>query len=165
MASSTGGGGRRARVAPADDGDADGAPSASAELRSSRDKLMGGASGSAARAGGGGGGGDGGAGNRQLQQQRSLDEELAEQEQDLTEIETAIGQVANRADIIKEQLDQQTVLLDDIGVGVGRTESAMQSISRRTADLVSKSGGPRPFCIIAFLVAVILVLLMLIIYS
>lgn len=73
---------------------------------------------------------------------------------------TRIGQVGLQ---IHEELDQQSGMLDELETDIEGTSTRLQAAQKKIDHMLRKAGLKGQFCIIIFLIAVLVVLLVLVI--
>lgn len=67
--------------------------------------------------------------------------------------------------IISKEIETQNKSLDNLELDVERAKESTDSILKKTRELVSKSGGYKMVCIIVALLAILIVLVLMVIYS
>ncbi|KAG5182751.1 hypothetical protein JKP88DRAFT_199159 [Tribonema minus] len=91
--------------------------------------------------------------------------QVAEQDRHLEDIGRGVERLGEISLEISKELDGQNKMLSEMEVDYDEAIYGMEMVTKKTKELIKTSGGPRNFCIIAFLVAVVVVLLVLVIYT
>ena len=101
-----------------------------------------------------------------------LAEELRKQEQLVREQDGSLDILSKNLSVLGSishsvslELDEQTMMLDELDREVETAEDALSKVTAQAAEMVKKSGGPKWFCLIVWLVLIILFELFLLVYT
>ena len=97
----------------------------------------------------------------QLQYERRMQE----QDKSLEVLGDSVLRLGQMSLNISEEIDSQNRMLTSLEVDVEAAQENVDSLTKRTKELVKKSGGPKMFCIIIALIIVLLILILLVIYT
>ena len=114
----------------------------------------------------GGGGGHGGRGNDAFirgEHQRVLQEQ-AKQDASLDTLHGAVKRLGDYSLAISSELDEQNAMLEALDEDVEHAQTTMDSVTKKTKELIKKSGGVGYFSVIVCLLIVVMVLLYLIFF-
>ena len=75
---------------------------------------------------------------------------------------SALGAISHSVSI---ELDEQTMMLDELDKEVENAEDALSRVTAHAEEMIKKSGGPKWFCVIVWLVLIILFELFLLVYT
>jgi t-SNARE complex subunit (syntaxin) len=100
--------------------------------------------------------------NGQLSQLR---EQRREQDANLNILGESVTRLGQLSLSISEEMDSQNVMLDELGEEVSAAQETADVLTKKTAELVKLSGGPRQFCAILILSAVLFILVLLVVYT
>ena len=87
---------------------------------------------------------------------------VRKQDQRLGDMIVQVERIGQMGEIIGDELDDQSDMLDDLDTDVDRAKDGMDLLNERMEKLIEQSGGFRWFCIIVSLIAVIVFLIILI---
>ena len=98
--------------------------------------------------------------------------ELRKQEQIVREQDGSLDVLSKNLSVLGDishsvslELDEQTMMLDELDKEVQIAEDALSKVTARAAEIVEKSGGPKWFCLIVWLLVIILFELFLLVYT
>ena len=66
---------------------------------------------------------------------------------------------------ISEELGQQNQMLDDMQEDLDLASDNLDIVTKKTKELIEKSGGQKTFCLIIGLILVVIILIFLILYT
>mmetsp|Transcript_13452 Transcript_13452/g.17718 ORF Transcript_13452/g.17718 Transcript_13452/m.17718 type:complete len:128 (-) Transcript_13452:243-626(-) len=96
---------------------------------------------------------------------RSQQKSMRRQDEHLDELGTAVDRLGHLSLKIGEEIEDQNRILTELDTDLDNTVDKLDMITRKTKELVKKSGGPKWFLAIIVLSAIFLVLLMLVLYT
>ncbi len=97
--------------------------------------------------------------------QLQYDRRMQEQDKSLEVLGDSVLRLGQMSLNISEEIDSQNRMLTSLEVDVEAAQENVDSLTKRTKELVKKSGGPKMFCIIIALIVVLLILILLVIYT
>ena len=113
---------------------------------------------------GGGGGGDGGNDDFIRNNHQRVLQEQAKQDGALDSLHGAVKRLGDYSLAIATELDEQNAMLEALDEDVGHAQNAMDAVTKKTKELIKKSGGVGYFSVIVCLIIVVMVLLYLIFF-
>lgn len=130
------------------------------------------------RKGGGGGGGVNGIGrafNTGGSQGRSdvvaggamsaLQLKMCEQDDNLDILGSSVSRLGDLSLNMSKEIELQNRMLDSLEADTDSARDKVDILTKKTKEIIQKSGGPRTFCLIVVLVLILLVLTLLVIYT
>jgi len=93
------------------------------------------------------------------------DRRLNEQNQSLEILGDSVLRLGQLSLNISEEIDSQNRMLTKLEVDVEAAQENVDSLTKRTQELVKKAGGPKLFCVIVALTIVLIILILLDIYT
>lgn len=93
------------------------------------------------------------------------DRRLKDQDSNLESLGRSVTRLGELSLTISREIDTQNKLLTGLETDVERNQEATDSLMKKTKELVAKSGGTKIVCTIVVLVAVLVVLTFLVIYT
>lgn len=99
---------------------------------------------------------------RELDKQEQL---VREQDGSLDILSKNLSTLGAISHSVSIELDEQTMMLDQLDDEVGNAEDALSRVTAHAQEMVKKSGGPKWFCLIVWLVLIILFELVLLVYT
>ncbi len=99
---------------------------------------------------------------RQIRQQQL---ELKKQDEGLEMLSESANRLGTLSLGIHEELNTQNMMLDEMEDDLEKATGNLNIVTKKTREMIKKSGGKRNFMIIVSLSAVVVVLLFLIIYT
>lgn len=96
---------------------------------------------------------------------RKQEQMVREQDSSLEMLSGNLTKLGDMSYAVSRELDEQTIMLDELDMEVEKAEDGLAKVNAQAAELVRKSGGPKWFCVIVWLVLVILFLLFLLVYT
>ena len=99
------------------------------------------------------------------QQVRNQRQQLKKQDEGLDMLSKSADRLGQLSMNIHEELGQQNKLLDDMEEDLDRTTVQLGFVTRKTRELILKSGGKKNFLLVAGLSLVVVILVFLIIYT
>lgn len=90
---------------------------------------------------------------------------LQQQDKGLEMLSQSADRLGTMSLTISSELDQQNRMLDDMEDDLGQTNEDLDLLTRKTRELIQKSGGQKTFCIIVALTLVVIFLIFLILYT
>ncbi len=96
---------------------------------------------------------------------RSQQELMNAQDESLDQLGQAAGRLGVISMEISNELNEQNKMLDEMEVDLERADDNLAIVTKKTQDLIKKSGGCKYFSIIAVLSLVVVILFFLIIYT
>lgn len=99
---------------------------------------------------------------RQVREHR---EQVQEQDQHLDEIGRGVERLGEISLTISRELDGQNKMLTSMDTEFETAIDRLDIVTKKTKELINKSGGVRNFCIILALVAILMFLIMLVLYT
>jgi len=106
---------------------------------------------------------DGPAGSTHVMQ--ALEARQAEQNSGLAYLDSSVTRLGELSLGISREIDLQNRMLDQLDEDTDKAQSQADMLTRRTADLVKQTGGPKTCMVIVILTAVFVLLLLLVIYT
>ena len=94
-----------------------------------------------------------------------FDRRRQEQDKNLEILGDSVLRLGQMSLNISEEIDSQNRMLTKLEVDVETAQDNVDGLTKRTKELVNKSGGPKMFCIIVVLIVVLLILILLVIYT
>ena len=94
-----------------------------------------------------------------------FDRRRQEQDKNLEILGDSVLRLGQMSLNISEEIDSQNRTLTKLEVDVETAQDNVDGLTKRTKELVNKSGGPKMFCIIVMLIVVLLILILLVIYT
>ncbi|CAM9824966.1 unnamed protein product [Phaeothamnion confervicola] len=91
--------------------------------------------------------------------------QIAQQDQELDEIGRSVERLGHISLGISKELDDQNRMLGEIDGDFETAIDQMDVVTRKTKELIRKSGGCRNFAIVVFLSVVLFVLIILVMYT
>ena len=91
--------------------------------------------------------------------------ELQKQDEGLDMLTESANRLGTLSLGIHEELNSQNMMLDDMENELDKATTNLNIVTRKTRDLIKKSGGKRNFLIILSMSCVVVILLFLIIYT
>lgn len=92
-------------------------------------------------------------------------QKLNKQNDNLDILEASTNRLGEISLNISKEIDLQNRMLSNLEGDVSITQEKVEMLTRKTRDLVKKSGGPKTFCLIITLICILLILTMLVIYT
>eukprot|EP00752_Nemacystus_decipiens_P001251 g1249.t1 len=113
-----------------------------------------------------GGSDDDGGGDDWIQRQiRGHKSQMEHQDAHLSEIGQSASRLGNISLEISKELDQQNKMLENVNADFEEAIGGLDAVTKKTQELIKKSGGLRNFLVIVILVAILAVLVFLVIYT
>ena len=100
--------------------------------------------------------------SRQVRQQQM---EMKKQDEGLEMLTESANRLGTLSLGIHEELNSQNRMLDDMENDLENATSNLEIVTKKTKDMIQKSGGKRNFMIILSMSLIVVILLLLIIYS
>ena len=94
-----------------------------------------------------------------------FDRRRQEQDKNLEILGDSVLRLGQMSLNISEEIDSQNRMLTKLEIDVETAQDNVDGLTKRTKELVNKSGGPKMFCIIVVLIVVLLILILLVIYT
>lgn len=91
--------------------------------------------------------------------------QIEHQDVHLSEIGQSASRLGNISLEISKELDQQNKMLDNVNTDLEEAIGGLDVVTKKTKDLIKKSGGLRNFMVILILVVILAVLVFLVIYT
>lgn len=115
------------------------------------------------RKGGGGGGRtfSGAAGGAMS----ALQLKMREQDDNLDILGSSVSRLGDLSLNMSKEIELQNRMLDSLEADTDSARDKVDILTKKTKEIVQKSGGPRTFCLIVVLVLILLVLTLLVIYT
>ena len=96
---------------------------------------------------------------------RKQEQLVREQDGSLDILSKNLSVLGSISHSVSLELDEQTMMLDELDKEVESAEDALSKVTAQAAEMVEKSGGPKWFCLIVWLVVIILFELFLLVYT
>jgi len=96
---------------------------------------------------------------------QALEARQAEQNSGLAYLDSSVTRLGELSLGISREIDLQNRMLDQLDEDTDKAQSQADMLTRRTADLVKQTGGPKTCMVIVILTAVFVLLLLLVIYT
>lgn len=94
-----------------------------------------------------------------------LDKQLREQDSNLDMLDASVSRLGEMSLNISKEIDLQNRMLTSLEIDTDDAHEKASNLTKRTSELVAKSGGPKYFCIILTLVFILIFLFLLVIYT
>jgi syntaxin 6 len=91
--------------------------------------------------------------------------QIKEQDQNLDVLESSVMNLNRLSLTISSELKEQNSLLDELDRDTEHATDAIELITKKTQELVKKSGGAKYFSIIVCLTVILIILTLLVIYT
>ncbi|CAN0451327.1 unnamed protein product [Ectocarpus sp. 12 AP-2014] len=109
---------------------------------------------------------DDGEGGDWIQRQiRGHKSQMEHQDAHLSEIGQTASRLGNISLEISKELDQQNKMLENVNTDFEEAIGGLDAVTKKTQELIKKSGGMRNFLIILVLIAILAVLVVLVLYT
>mmetsp|Transcript_15108 Transcript_15108/g.28290 ORF Transcript_15108/g.28290 Transcript_15108/m.28290 type:complete len:133 (-) Transcript_15108:143-541(-) len=96
---------------------------------------------------------------------RNQQELMKQQDEGLDVLSQSVDRLGQMSMAISEELGQQNQMLSAMETDLDQAGEELDIVTKKTKELIAKAGGTGNFCIIAILSIVVLVLLFLILYT
>lgn len=96
---------------------------------------------------------------------RSQQEHLKKQDEGLEMLSQSAERLGKMSLTISEELGQQNKILDEMDDDLEAASDNLNMVTRKTKELIEKSGGGRTFVLIVGLILVVVILVFLILYT
>ncbi|CAN0475751.1 unnamed protein product [Ectocarpus sp. 8 AP-2014] len=90
---------------------------------------------------------------------------MEHQDAHLSEIGQTASRLGNISLEISKELDQQNKMLENVNTDFEEAIGGLDAVTKKTQELIKKSGGMRNFLIILVLIAILAVLVVLVLYT
>ena len=90
---------------------------------------------------------------------------LKRQDEGLEMLSQSAERLGKMSMTISEELGQQNQMLDEMDSDLGQASENLDMVTRKTRELIQKSGGQRTFVLIVGLILVVIILVFLILYT
>lgn len=91
--------------------------------------------------------------------------QIKQQDQNLDLLESSVQNLNRLSLTISGELKEQNAMLDELDKETESAMDTMELITKKTQDLVKKSGGPKYFSIIVCLSVILIILTVLVVYT
>ena len=95
----------------------------------------------------------------QLRQQKK------EQDDNLSMLGDSVTRLGQLSLSISKEIDSQNEMLDDLSEDIDTATDTADMLTKKTEDLVKQVGGPKQFCTILILCAILFILTLLVVYT
>ena len=96
---------------------------------------------------------------------RSQQSMIKKQDQSLDMLGASAARLGEISMNISQEITSQNVMLDEMGDELDVADSNLATVTKKTEDLIKKSGGCQTFAVIVCLIITVVILLFLIIYT
>lgn len=93
------------------------------------------------------------------------DRRIKEQDASLEHLGRSVTRLGELSLTISREIDTQNKLLTSLETDVDRSQETTDSLMKKTKELVAKSGGTKMVCTIVALLAILIVLVLMVIYT
>eukprot|EP00903_Cladosiphon_okamuranus_P007283 g7058.t1 len=90
---------------------------------------------------------------------------MEHQDAHLSEIGQSASRLGNISLEISKELDQQNKMLENVNADFEEAIGGLDAVTKKTQELIKKSGGLRNFLVIVILVVILAVLVFLVLYT
>ena len=94
-----------------------------------------------------------------------LREQRREQDANLNILGESVSRLGQLSLSISKEIDSQNEMLDELDEEVNAAQETADVLTKKTAELVKLSGGPKQFCAILILSAILFILVLLVLYT
>jgi t-SNARE complex subunit (syntaxin) len=94
-----------------------------------------------------------------------FDKRFQEQNKNLDILSDSVKRIGQLSLSISEEITQQNNMLTTLETDMENASEKADTLVKKTKELVKKTGGPKTFCVIVVLVIILMILTLLVIYT
>lgn len=95
----------------------------------------------------------------------ALQLKMREQDDNLDILGSSVSRLGDLSLNMSKEIELQNRMLDSLEADTDSARDKVDILTKKTKEIIQKSGGPRTFCLIVVLVLILLVLTLLVIYT
>lgn len=96
---------------------------------------------------------------------RKFHDRIIEQDQSLEHLERSVSRLGELSLTISKEIDTQNRYLSELELDIEKAHDDASSITKKTKEMINKSGGVKLFCLIVILSIVLFILVLMVIYT